>query len=100
VSSPVFEWIAQKLSAAVGWSPLVARGTVRLALKEMGLDPRTVAKKEMATALRTSLGNLLELHKVTGARAVCERLERELWTAPMAAALEAPEDVFKRLAKI
>jgi hypothetical protein len=98
--SLVFEWVSQKIAAAAGWTNLVARGTVRLALKEMGLDPRTVGKKEMATALRNSLGRLLEMHQVADAKGLCERLEHELWNAQMSSSsVESPEDIFKRLAK-
>jgi hypothetical protein len=99
IQSPVFEWIADKIAATAGWSSLVARGTVRLALKEMGLDPRTVGKKEMATALRTSLGRLLEAHKVPDSAGLCDRLEREIWSVQLASPAESPEAVFKRLAR-
>ena len=98
--SPVFEWVCDRLESSIGWNRLVARGTVRLALKEMGLDPRTVGKKEMSIALRTVIARALEVHRVDGGRALCERLERELATAVMeAASVDTPEAIFKRLGR-
>lgn len=98
--SPVFEWLTERIAHAAGWNRLVARGTVRIALKEMGLDPRTVGKREMAAVLRTNMTRLLEAHKVDGARGLCERLDRELGLQPIAeVAVDAPEDIFKRLAR-
>jgi hypothetical protein len=96
--SPVFEWVCERLESVIGWNRLVARGTVRLALKNMGLDPRTVDKKEMLTALRTAIQRALETHRISDGTAVCQRLERELAnTSVGAAAIDSPEAIFKRL---
>ena len=98
--SPAFEWVCDRIESAAGWNRLVARGTVRLALKDMGLDPRTVGKKEMAAALRTVIPRALEVHRVDGGKSLCERLERELTAAVLpAASVDAPEEIFKRLGR-
>jgi hypothetical protein len=97
--SPVFEWLSQRLEVATGWTHLVARGTVRLALKEMGLDPRTVGRREMIAALRSTLGRSLEMRRVASAGALCDRLERDLATANLPAAGDSPEEIFKRLGR-
>jgi hypothetical protein len=98
--SPAFEWVCKKIEQAANWNRMVARGTVRLALKEMGLDPRTVDKKEMSAVLRMTLPKLLATHRVTGAESHCLRIEHELTMAVLAApAVESPEEIFKRLGR-
>ena len=44
VTSPVFEWVARQLEATTLMSRLEARGTIRLALQELGL---TVQSRSM-----------------------------------------------------
>jgi hypothetical protein len=98
--SAVFEWLCERLEKAAGWNRLVARGTVRLVLKDMGLDPRTVGKKEMRIALRTALPPALEAHHVGDAQVLCEQIERELATATLpTVSADTPEAIFKRLGR-
>jgi hypothetical protein len=98
--SPAFEWVCGRLESTIGWTRLVARGTVRLALKDLGLDPHTVGKKEMLATLRTSLPKALETHRIEGAKALCERLDRELAAVTLeGATVESPEDIFKRFGR-
>jgi hypothetical protein len=98
--SPAFEWVCKRIEQATGWTRLVARGTVRLALKDMGLDPRTVGKKEMSAVLKMTLPRLMAGHRVAGAEAHCLRIELELTMAVLdAPAVDSPEEIFKRLGR-
>jgi hypothetical protein len=97
--SAIFEWVASQIEGATGWNRLAARGTVRLALKDMGFEPRTIDKRDMAAVLRMAMVKVLEAHRVANARPLCERLEKELWSVQIAAAVESPESVFKRLGR-
>jgi hypothetical protein len=95
----VFEWISEQLETATGWSRLASRGTVRLALKEMGLDPRTVTKQEMLTSLRTTLARKLDAHRVYEAERLCRRMAHELGTAAFSSSIDSPEAIFSRLGR-
>jgi hypothetical protein len=98
--SPAFEFVCARIETAAGWNRLVARGTVRLALRDMGLDPRTVSKKEMIAALRTTLPKALEFHRIANPPAICLRIENELAMAVLdEKSIESPEEIFKRLGR-
>ena len=97
--SKVFEWVAAELAAATPLNELEARGTVRLALKQAGLEARTVDAVQMAVVLRQVLPVELSNRGIDDGEAVCSgmvsRIPRD---AADAAAGESPEQVFQRLA--
>jgi hypothetical protein len=97
--SPVFEWVATRLQAATKWSALEARGTVRLALKDMGIDPRFVSKREMLAVVRTTLSRALESRRFNGAKQLCDFFEMELAYAAFDSEVESPEAVFQRFGR-
>jgi hypothetical protein len=76
-----------------------ARGTIRLALKEMGIDPRCVSKREMLAVLRTKLNRALESRRFDGARELCAWFEQELMHASFDGEVESPEAIFQRFGR-
>ena len=99
-TSSTFDWVCKRIEQATGWDRLVARGTVRLVLRDMGLDPRTVGKREMSAVLRTMLPRALEAHRIANAEAHCLRIEHELTMAVIdQPKVESPEEIFKRLGR-
>ena len=52
LGSPAFTWPCAEIERATTLSELVARGTVRLALKQAGLEAQSVSGDEMAIVLR------------------------------------------------
>lgn len=97
--SPVFEWVCTQVEAATRWSRNEARGTVRLALKETGLDPRTVRQIEMTVVLQTTLPSALAVRRVANGKSLCTRLEANLSTIHFPETVDTPEEIFARLGR-
>jgi len=97
----VFDWVCARLQQSSSLSELEARGTVRLALKQAGLDARSVSASEMAVVLRKVLPGELAQRAVEGAGPLCEalaeRVTRELGDAASPAPGSSVEAVFRRL---
>ncbi len=96
-NSPVFEWVARELETATALSRLEARGTVRLALQELGLTVTGVARGPMQFTLARVLPRLLASRGIAGADTVCQALSRGLKSADLPLGHESPEDIFARL---
>ncbi len=77
----VFDLAAGELERHTGWSPTVARGTLRIALKAGGLKPETLNPYQLRVVLEKVMPRELELRGVRDPVPVC------------AAVIEAVEDV-------
>lgn len=77
-ASSSFEWLCSELEARTSLSKLEARGTVRLVLKDVGLDPATVSAHQMNVVLLRLLAPALVKRKVEDAEALCKALAQEL----------------------
>jgi hypothetical protein len=97
--SPAFEAAAQDLERRTTMSRLEARGTLRLALKEAGLLPKTVAARPMLAVLEKILPGMLALRRVKDAPEVCRALAALVRALPEGEPLDAdtPEKVFARI---
>jgi hypothetical protein len=96
----IFDWLCQELERASSLSRIEARGTVRIALKHAGLEPRTLTEEQLAVVLERVLPAELAARAVDDGEGLCARLLTSLRTAgPDLAArrADAPEDVFRRL---
>ena len=98
-SSSVFEWTCEALERSTTLERLEARGTLRLALKAAGLDPRDVTTGQMTTVLQRVMPAELESRGVANGGALCEKIARELAAAGLQdqASADSPEKVFARL---
>jgi hypothetical protein len=100
MADSLFEFVAEQVEERTDLDKLEARGTVRIALKEAGLDPRSVTVEQMAVMLEKTLPRELEARGVTGAAELCRGLVTTLKgftsTEPRRSH-ESPEDVFRRL---
>ncbi len=95
----VFEWVSGELESRAGLSRLEARGTVRLLLKDAGLDPNTVRPHQMQVVVSRLMPSALKKRGVQGADGLCHALTDDLLArkhTPDAAA-ETAYDVFERL---
>jgi len=100
MAQAIFDFVADKLEENSSLEKLEARGTVRLALKGAGLDPRTVTAEQMVVILQKVLPGELKARGIESPNGVCEQLVALLKQhAPggAGAAGESPEDVFRRL---
>lgn len=98
MADSLFEFIASRLQAQTDLDQLEARGTVRIALKEAGLDPRNVSVDQASVMLERTLPRELVARGVNDAEGLCRGLVAGLsGFAGDTGAGESPEDVFRRL---
>ena len=98
----LFDVTAQKLEQHTGFSQLEARGTLRIAVKSAGLDPRSLALDELRVVFEKLMPGELEQRGVSDTAGACAAVMRDLESAPIAATDSSssnPDDVFRRLAK-
>jgi hypothetical protein len=94
--SPAFTWTCAEIERTTSLSELVARGTVRLALKQAGLEPQSVSGNEMAIVLREILPQELANRAVADAKRVCGEIAGRILGRNFAGS-DAVADVFHRL---
>ena len=92
-----FEHACESLERLTELSRLEARGTLRIALKEAGLDPASVKAAELRVVARMVLPNELAARGIADAESICERLRSELAEVQDSAGIDTPEAVFARL---
>jgi len=91
---PVFELTASRLEALSGLDGLAARGTVRLALRDAGLDARSVSREQMEVVLDRVLPAMLESRGCADPDRVCVELAGELRVFQGAASSSAAPESF------
>ncbi len=99
MADTLFEFIAAQLEERTQLDKLEARGTLRIALKEAGLDPRAVTSEQMAVMLAKTMPKELVTRGVEAADELCRGLISVLKGFSVAAPdrqQESPEDVFRR----
>lgn len=95
--SPAFEAACAALEDATSLNRLEARGTVRLALKQGGLEARSVSADQMAVVAEKILPTELRSRGIAEADGVCQRIRSALQGVASHPAEESPESVFQRL---
>lgn len=98
--STAFEWLCSALEESTTLERLEARGTVRIALKEAGLEPRAVTPSEMRVVAQKVLPRELRQRGVQNEGALCERLVAGLDVLEgqsTAASTDTPDAIFRRL---
>jgi len=97
-TSTAFEWLCEQVEAETALDRLEARGTVRIALKQAGLEAASAAPDQIAVVLSRVLPPELEGRGVTEADGLCRRLTERLPEIPDApGSPDSPEAVFARL---
>ena len=95
--SASFEFSCDQLERATSLDRLEARGTVRLALKETGLEARTVTSHQIAAVLTKVLPQELTNRGVEDAETTCRTIATAVSDLPDEGAGDTPEAVFQRL---
>lgn len=98
--SPAFSWLGDALEKRTSLTRIEARGTVRLVLKDAGLEPSTVNAAQLGVVIARLLPTALEKRGVGDASELCEMLGQELRS--LVKTLTQPEkdtayDVFERI---
>ncbi|MBW2542788.1 MAG: hypothetical protein JRF15_11910 [Deltaproteobacteria bacterium] len=102
METPLFDFAAQKLEQHTGFSQLEARGTLRIAVKSAGLEPKSLTVAELRVVLEKLMPGELEQRGVKDTLSVCSAVLRDLEDAPIAESdsdSSNPDDIFRRLAK-
>ena len=102
METPLFDFAAQKLEQHTGFSQLEARGTLRIAVKAAGLEPKSLTVAELRVVLEKLMPGELEQRGVKDTLSVCSAVMRDLEDAPIAESdsdSSNPDDIFRRLAK-
>ena len=98
-TSPAFEFVCERLEAVAKMSRIEARGTVRLALREVGKNPMYVTPQDMAMIVTRVLPRMLQNRGVKDAPNICGEIGVQLNQAKLAsgATYLDPAEVFARL---
>lgn len=94
--SQAFDFVCDQLEQGTQLDRLAARGTVRLALKQAGLEPGSVTPEQMGVVVERVLPAELSSRGVE-AEAVCAAIRGGLAGLGSGPAVETPDAVFKRL---
>ncbi len=94
----VLNLAAAELERHTGWSQLVARGTLRIALKAGGLKPETLTLAQLRVVLEKVMPRELELRGVGDPLAVCAAVIEAIRDVDIKQIVSDPDDVFRRLA--
>ena len=95
--SPAFEAACASLEASGALDRLVARGTIRLVLKQAGLEPRSVTSHDLSVVVGRLLPAELSARGVPEPDAVCASVTAALGRVESSPEAETPETVFARL---
>lgn len=96
----VFDWLGDRIGQRASLSRTEARGLLRVALRDVGLQPEGLTVKQAQLLLAHGLEPALTRVKVPKPQEVCLALRTDLEGARFAAApTEDAADVFGRLGK-
>ncbi|HTY18715.1 MAG TPA: hypothetical protein VMH82_13385 [Myxococcota bacterium] len=98
--SQAFEWLCEALTTGSSLDRLEARGTVRIAIKEAGLEARSVSPSELAVVVQRILPRELRQRGVNDEGTLCDRFVaglRNLEQSGARPAADTPDAIFRRL---
>jgi len=78
----LFSFVADQLEQCTPLDRLESRGTLRIVLKDSGLDPKTVTPKQFCVILDSVAPGELESRGVGEARAICTALIEKIQAEP------------------
>lgn len=97
-TTAAFDQVCERLEQGTGLDRIQCRGTLRLVLKEAGLDPSQIQPREMAAVLERLLPGALASRGVNDVKTLCASISGAIASIPTAAQPETPEAIFRRLA--
>jgi hypothetical protein len=96
--SAVFEAACSCLEQEGSLDRLAARGTIRLTLKQAGLEPKTVTARQLDVVLKKLLPAELTSRGIPAPDELCARISKALEGIDSGARSDSPEAIFARLA--
>ena len=82
MADDLFSFVPDQLEQCTPLDRLESRGTLRIVLKDSGLDPKTVTRKQFGVILESVAPGELENRGVAEARAICAALIQKLESEP------------------
>ncbi len=101
MADTLFDIAAEQLEQHAGFDRLAARGTLRLALKESGLDAKGLTVQQLGVVFEKVMPKELKLRGVSDAAAACSAVIDDLVNSPAPtdeAAATDSDAIFRRLA--
>ncbi len=95
--SKAFDFVCTQLESRTSLDRLAARGTVRIALKQAGLEARAVTPDQMKVVVERILPGELGSRGVEAVEDLCTSIVGGLSGLGPADAAETPDAVFQRL---
>ena len=92
-----FDFVCAQLEAGTSLGRLEARGTVRLALKQGGLEARSITPDQMAVVVARILPEELATRGVEDSAGLCASIGAGLQNLEAGDVGETPDAVFQRL---
>ena len=81
-TAPAFDLASEELERWTFFNRLESRGTLRLAVREAGLDPHSVTASQMAGVVENFLPRELRSRGVERGEAICSPIRRVLVRSP------------------
>jgi len=100
MATDLFDLAAEKLEASIDMDRLTARGTLRIALKQAGLDANKLTISQLRAVFEKLMPKELDARGVRDAAATCHSLMAEIALSADSIDIDfsgSPDDVFKRL---
>ncbi len=100
MGAELFDYAAECLEQHTSFNRLEARGTLRIALKSAGLDPKELTVEHLRVVFLRVMPGELARRGVDDPASICGAVVGDLAEAPAAADVTSPRDVdgiFRRL---
>ena len=97
MQSELFDSVAEQLEQITGLDRLEARGTLRIALKQAGLNAKTLTLRELGVIFEKVMPDELKLRGIGDAAGICGTLIRNLSHASPSDERTSVDDIFGRL---
>ena len=100
MATTLFDVAAERLEAGAKMERLAARGTLRLAVKEAGLDAQNLTLPQLRAVFQKLMPKELEARGVSDAEATCRAMMDQIARSADAndiASPTLPDEIFKRL---
>ena len=101
MDATLFDFAADRLEHHAGLDRLEARGTLRIALKAAGLEPKNLTGAQLQVVFEQVMPGELDSRGVSDMQDVCAAVLADLADTRGAAAdasAASPDDIFRRLA--
>lgn len=95
--SEAFDFVCNQIEARSSLDRLAARGTVRIALKQAGLDPRSVTPEQIAVVVERVLSAELASRGIAQGAALCSDIATRVRALATSGDKDTPDAVFRRL---